>query len=93
MGCENSVMEWFAGDYKLVRTDYIDQSGQSVYFQTVVWNSDCTVINSLELIESHIVRVGVPHRTIANNTDLRAVLCLRFIGNPTWDQICSRAIG
>jgi hypothetical protein len=93
MGCKNSLMEWFSGDYILVTKNYTDPSGQIVYYQTVNWNSEFTVTNSLELTESHIVRVDVPHRTTANDTDLRAVLCLRFYGNPSWNQICSRAIG
>lgn len=93
MGCNNSVMEWFTGVYKVVRKNYVDQSGQTVYYQEVVWDTDYTVVESLELTESHIVRVDVPHRTTANDTDLRAVLCLRFLGNPTWDQVCSKVQG
>jgi hypothetical protein len=93
MGCKNSVMEWFAGAYKVVRKNYVDQSGQTVYYQEVVWDTDYTVVESLELTESHMVRVDVPHRTTANDTDLRAVLCLRFLGNPTWDQVCSKVTG
>ena len=77
----------------MVRKNYTDQSGQTVYYQEVVWNSEYNPIASLELIESHMVRVDVPHRTTANDTDLRAVLCLRFLGNPTWDQICSKVQG
>ena len=93
MGCKNSVMEWFSGDYQVVRKNYTDQSGQTVYYQEVVWNSEYNPIASLELIESQMVRVDVPHRTTANDTDLRAVLCLRFLGNPTWDQVCSKVRG
>lgn len=93
MGCNNSVMEWFTGAYKVVRKNYVDQSGQTVYYQEVVWDTDYTVVESLELTESHMVRVDVPHRTTANDTDLRAVLCLRFLGNPTWDQVCSKVQG
>jgi len=93
IGCENSLMEWFSGDYHLVRKNYTDQSGQTVHYQEVVWDTDCIVVESLELTESHMVRVDVPHRTTANDTDLRAVLCLRFLGNPTWDQVCSKVLG
>jgi hypothetical protein len=93
MGCENSVMEWFSGDYCLVRKNYTDQSGQTVYYQEVVWNTEHEVVNTLELTKSYMVRVDVPHRTTANDHDQRAVLCLRFLGNPTWDQVCSKVQG
>ena len=92
MGCENSVMEWFSGDYQLVQKSYTDPSGKPIQYQVVVWNSECKAIGSLELIESHMVRVEVPHRTIANDHDSRAVLCLRFLGNPAWDQIRSKVL-
>lgn len=93
MGCENSMMEWFSGSYQVVKKNYIDQSGQTIHFQEVIWSSDPTVVAALELRESHWLRVDVPHRTTANDTELRAVLCLRLVGNPTWDQVCSIAMG
>lgn len=41
-----------------------------------------TVIDELEILETTIVKLDVPHRAIASAEKPRAVVSIKFIGNP-----------
>lgn len=95
-GCEKTEMQWFDGNYTIESRSSVNSTGMLVGYNIVKWPDPdkITIADRLELRESHMVRVNAPHRSIANNDYPRAVLCLRFVGNPTFEELYEKlAVG
>jgi hypothetical protein len=92
IGCENTEMQWFEGDYKIEKRTSINDLGLEISYNIVKWGDQETikVADSLELTTSHFVRVNTPHRAISNKEQPRAVLALRFYENLTIEDFYSR---
>jgi len=84
-GTRGSSMLWFDGDY----IEFFQETQKTVV-TVLKWNSQPKMIGELELLESHLMRVDVPHNVYPNPNSDRAILSIRFEGNPTWEEILER---
>lgn len=84
-GTQGSNMLWFDGDY----TSFFEET-QNTTIKVLKWKSEPKMIGELELLESHLMRVDVPHNVYPNPNSDRAILSIRFAGNPTWEEILER---
>jgi hypothetical protein len=81
-GCNNSKFTWYSGDYDLVERNIGD-----LYFYNLKWKSVPQVASTLELTDSHLVRVNMPHSAQASFTEDRWIFTMRFVGNPTFEEL------
>lgn len=77
-GTKNSKFNWYDGDYKLVNTIQGD-----LYFYNVVWNSPPILVESLEILEPHLIRVDKPHNAVSSLEEDRWIFTMRFENNPS----------
>jgi hypothetical protein len=83
-GGNGTMMHWYTGDYQIVET-VTGKESVNKYFE-LQWNNEPKKINSVEVNESYIVRVDIPHSVDAPLDEDKATLCIRFKKNPTFED-------
>lgn len=84
-GTYESRHNWYTGDYTLTLRNAGD-----LYFHSILWKSKPELVSSLELNHPHLVRVNRPHNVVASDNDCRWIFTMRFVGNPTFEELYDR---
>lgn len=80
-------MVWYGGRFEYKRVKKLTNYGIIIPYFEIEWKEDYFEEESLELLHSHFVKTDKPHRVFANPTQTRAVVSLRFQGNPSLEEI------
>lgn len=82
-GCEGSCMFWMDGDFR-EELEY----KHNVPYKIVKWNSMPTAFHKHEIVQPTLCKVDIPHSARGNpNGGYRTIISLRFMGNPTMEQV------
>jgi hypothetical protein len=81
-GGDDSKFNWYSGEYMLIEKNVGD-----LYFYDLKWNSFPKLEESLELTDTHLVRVNSPHSAQASIEEDRWIFTMRFVGNPTFEEL------
>jgi len=84
-GTYESRHNWYTGDYTLILRNVGD-----LYFHHILWKSKPELVSSLELDHPHLVRVDKPHNVVAASNICRWIFTMRFVGNPTFEELYDR---
>lgn len=76
-GTINSKFNWYDGDYDLIKTKI-----QDLVFYSIIWKSKPVHVATLELNDSYILRVDVPHNAESSPIEDRWIFTMRFKDNP-----------
>jgi hypothetical protein len=81
---------WYTGKYDIEqKTKYTGGPAggmtQVTFFEIV--NQDLTEVAVIELDQSYLIRVDEPHNAVANDTTNRWIFTMRFVGNPTFEEL------
>lgn len=79
VGSENSKFQWFDESMKVVKLLTPDKKS---YFYKAIFETQPIPTCELEVIHPIIAKIDVPHRAISSNTSARAILSIKFVGNP-----------
>lgn len=88
IGCEGTHMYWCEGDYHVDQTEL----GQVTY-GIPIWDNDATVTvaHREAIVSPTICRVNVPHETVSNlDGSYRIVVTTRFVGHPSFEEVCEK---
>ena len=85
LGCKNSRHVYYTGDYTT-----IPKTVNGLTFSDILWQSTPRVADILYLDRPHLVRVNQPHSAQGNGVEQRWVLTMRFQGNPSYEDLCTR---
>ena len=79
MGCKGSKFQWF-DETEIDLTPVYQQDKRSTLFKKISPNQP-QMIDELEVLETHICRLNVPHRAVAG-PEPRVIVSIKLFGNP-----------
>jgi hypothetical protein len=87
---QGSKFIWYSGSYNVEqRTRYTGSGNGSrapiTFFEIV--DQELTEAASIELNQACLIRVDEPHNAVANDTSDRWIFTMRFVGNPTFEEL------
>jgi hypothetical protein len=82
-GCENSYQVWYKGNYDTVVIKTLD----NVICHKIRWKEPFVEDFRLEITKPHLLRVDRPHSALANETEDRWVFTMRFLDNPSFEDL------
>jgi hypothetical protein len=89
-GYEETYMYWCEGEHHIIQSPKIDDTMTYGY---PVWedNSKVTVVHREYIFSPTICRVEIPHDTVTRlDGRYRTVITARFIGNPSFEEVCEK---
>jgi hypothetical protein len=92
-GCKDTHMYWMDGNYQLNQVATSTNSKeQNVAYGKIQWNESPTVVDKVEINDSPMLaKASIPH-SVTSRTDgsYRTILSVRFIGNPTFEEVLEK---
>lgn len=87
-GGENSKFQWFGGNFNLSPGNLL-RTNQKAYY--INWLSDPHITESIEIKDGcYLIRIDQPHQAIAAADSDRWMFTMRFIDNPTFEELYDR---
>lgn len=81
LGTKGSRMQWF-DETNMTLTNVPNRDGKSTLFRMTKCLGEPRIIEELEVTESIIARISIPHRAVAALDSPRAVVSIKLCGNP-----------
>lgn len=90
-GCEDTHMYWCEGDYHFEHT--ILDNDNYVSYSIPIWDdvAKVNVMHREKITSPTICRVDIPHDTVTRADDsYRVVVTTRFVGDPSFEEVCEK---
>ena len=84
-GCNDSKHIYYTGSYN--KTNVVRHN---LKYYELTWNSTPVATTTLCLTSPHLLRVDEPHSAVAGSTEERWIFTMRFVGNPTFEDLYAK---